>query len=293
MGDGVARALLSGNLNVSVAVVTDTAREARRRHGLAPVSASLLAQGLTGGLLLASLQKGESRVNLQLECDGPFRGFFVDAGANGTCRGYAKNTSLDLELEEGPFRWRAALGNSGFLSVLRDQGVEFYRSSVQLEAMNVGADLNHYFTISDQVLTCVALEVIPREGEALGVVAGVVVQAMPDAEPGALARVAGHLQGMLLEALPTAAAGSASHLLTALFPGVEAMIEVPASFACSCSKERVLKTLASLGAAEVQEIVDTTASTSVTCHFCGTKHEITLLDLWAILESLGVPQHKQ
>jgi molecular chaperone Hsp33 len=291
MADGVARALLNGNLTVSVALITDTAREARRRHALAPVSASLVAQGLAGGVLLASLQKNDSRINLQLECDGPFGGFFVDASSTGTVRAYAKNTLVDLELGEGPFRWRGALGNKGFLSVLRDIGPEFYRSSVELLAMNVAEDLTRYFAISDQVPTCVAIELHRLGDEGLGSVAGVVVQALPDAVPGALDQVAKTLAASLTQAI-AAEQPNASALLTALFPTATPLVEVPVVFACTCSKARVLRTLASLGATEIQDIVDTMGSTAVTCHFCGTRHEVTLIDLFALLEELGVPKNR-
>ena len=77
-----------------------------------------------------------------------------------------------------------------------------------------------------------------------------------------------------------------------LVPGTESLIETPVRFTCTCSKERALATLESLGVNEVQHIVDTMGSTAVTCQFCGTKHEITLLDLFAVLEKLGRPQHK-
>ena len=288
MADGVIRALLPSNLKVSIAVVTDTAREARARHRLERVSASLLAQGLAGGVLMASLQKGDGRVNLQLECDGPFRGFFVDAGAGGDCRGYAKNPGLDVELAEGPFHWRAALGNSGFLSVLRDLGTEYYRSSVELTAMDVAQDLNRYFALSDQVPTRVAIDVRRAGEEALGVVAGVLVQALPDAEANALEAQGEHLPARLTEALNHEGTMSPRSLLSLLFPGVEAVAEYPVGFRCSCSRERALKTIASLGKTEVQHIVDTLGSTAVTCHFCATKHEVTLVDLLRLLDELGV-----
>src|SRR6185295_11942177 len=43
---------------------------------------------------------------------------------------------------EGEFRWRPVLGNSGFLSVLRDQGGgEYYRSSVQLGRFDMAREL--------------------------------------------------------------------------------------------------------------------------------------------------------
>ena len=160
MADTIVRTLLQdSNLKVSVAVLTQTARDGRQRHHLKAASASLFAQGLLGGALMASLQKGETRINLQLECDGPMRGFFVDAAAAGDIRGYVKNPDVDVELSEGVFQWRAALGNSGFISVLRDMGGEYYRSSVELVSMRLADDLNHYFKTSDQVATRVALTV--------------------------------------------------------------------------------------------------------------------------------------
>lgn len=293
MSDAVVRALLEdSNLKVSVAVCTEVAREGRRRHALKAAAASLFAQGLLGGVLMASLGKGESRVNLQLECDGPMRGFFVDAAAGGEVRGYVKNPHVDVELSEGVFQWRAALGNSGFISVLRDLGGEYYRSSVELVSMRLSDDLNHYFKTSDQVATRVAFTVQREGSEGLGRVAGVLVQAMPDADIAALQRIGSDLETRLHDAVARLEHLEAKALLGELFPGVPVMLETPLRFTCNCSKERAMTTLETLGVKEIQEIVDTMGSTAVTCQFCGTKHEISLPDLWAILERLGRPQTK-
>ena len=113
---------------------------------------------------------------------------------------------------------------------------------------------------------------------------------MPDADLEALKRIAGDLESRLYDAVEKADELDAMSLLAALFPGVPSMIETPVQFACTCSHERAMTTLESLGATEVQTIVDTLGSTAVTCQFCGTKHEISLPDLWVILERLGRPQ---
>lgn len=290
MADAVVRALLNeSNLKVSVVVATGVAREARARHQLASASASLFAQGLAAGALLASLQKEETRVNLQLECDGPLRGYFVDASVSGAMRGYVKNPNVEVELAQGAFQWRAALGNSGFISVLRDLGGEYYRSSVELTTMQLERDLNHYFRTSEQVATRVMLELAHAGDEPLGAVAGVLVQALPDGDLQALEALAEVLPARL-RAWCAAGGGDAESLLGALLPGEEVIARTPVRFECTCSKDRALRTLAALGADEVQEIVDTMGSTAVTCQFCGTRHEITLVDLWDILEGLGRPQ---
>jgi len=72
--------------------------------------------------------------------------------------------------------------------------------------------------------------------------------------------------------------------------GAQVMAETPIVFACTCSHERAMATLQALGVDEVQDIVDTMGSTAVTCQFCGTRHEITLPNLWTLLERLGRPQ---
>ena len=52
MSDAIVRAMLQdSNLKISVAVLTDTAREARRRHGLKVASASLFAPAGRGSRL--------------------------------------------------------------------------------------------------------------------------------------------------------------------------------------------------------------------------------------------------
>lgn len=286
-GDVVIKGLMEGvDLLVGVAFVPSVAQEARRRHQLRPVSAALLAQAFAGAGVLTALQKGTGRVNLQLECDGALRGLFVDAGVDGTMRGYVKNTLVEIELS-AEFRWRGALGNKGSLSVLRDIGHEYYRSSVELTAFDLARDLDRYFVMSDQVKTAVAIAQAARGEEPLGAVAAVLVQALPSGDVPALEALATTLQASLDAALADPAITDGEALFTRLFPGLVVTERTPARFFCPCSKEKTLEVLASLGRAEVQDIIDTTASTSVTCRFCATKHEITLVDLFGLLERLG------
>lgn len=284
--DVVLKGLLEAtNLTVAIAWVPGVAQEARRRHQLKPVSATLLGQAFASAGVLSALQKGESRVNLQLECDGALRGLLVDAGVDGTMRGYVKNTLVDVELGR-EFRWRAALGNKGFLSVLRDIGHEYYRSSVELEAFELSGDLNRYFEISEQVKSRVAVASAPRGDEPLGAVAAVLVQALPQADLTALETLKDTLQPSLEAALRDPAVGDGDALLARLFPGLVVSLRTPARFQCFCSKQKTLQTLRSLGKAEVQDIIDTAGSTAVTCHFCAAKYEITLPDLLALMDEL-------
>jgi molecular chaperone Hsp33 len=125
-------------------------------------------------------------VNLQIECDGPVRGLFVDADPDGNVRGYVRGPSVHFPGDPRAGA-RAALGGSGFLSVLRDLGSgQFYRGHVELRALDIARDLDRYFEESEQVATALDLRVVPRDGEPLGEVAGLLVQKLPDGDAAAL-----------------------------------------------------------------------------------------------------------
>ncbi len=284
-GDSLVRGYLAAKgLKASVAVVTRAAREGQRLHGLHDVSAMLLGQALTAGTLLASLQKDQTRVNLQVECDGPLRGLFVDAGANGYLRGYVKNPYLDVEGNRGPMRWRPALGNSGFLSVLKDLGEsEFYRSSVELKAMDLAADFEGYFASSEQVATRAALAVEREGAEPLGAVAGVLVQSLPDGDAEALAELGQTLGARLETAVGAGKRPDAAGLLAELLPGFEPAGAIPLGWKCGCSKQKVLLALSSLGKAELSDMLATQGSAAADCQFCGKRHEATGDDLKALI----------
>src|SRR5688572_10462194 len=92
MADEVVTTLLRDQgLRVLLVTAGELAREGRRVQHAEGAAGALFSMGLMGGLLMGALQKGETRVHLQLECDGPLRGFFVDADAEGRVRGYVKN----------------------------------------------------------------------------------------------------------------------------------------------------------------------------------------------------------
>lgn len=295
MSDELASALLKGpGLRVLLAITSEASRKARDQAGLSPTSAALLAQGLTAAALVGALQKEKSsRVNLQLECDGPLRGLFADSDTEGHVRGYVKNPYLEFSGISEAFRWRPVLGNSGFLSVLRDLGKgEYYRSSVELEWMDLARDLERFFRSSEQLPAHVQLEVLPDGHEPLGRVAGILVQPLPDGDREALAALGRRLrdEGAFSAALEEVSPLGATALLRTLLPeeDIEVMSRFPVELTCGCSRERVVGALLALGRAELTDLIEKEGRAEATCQFCSTRYVIAEEELRALLTQVPI-----
>ena len=296
MQDELVSALLpSAGLRVVLASTAGVARHARGLQHAAPASAQLLSQGFTSAILLAALQKEHTRINLQLECAGPLRGFFVDASSDGTSRGYVKNPHLVHEGAPGSFHWRAALGNSGFLSVLRQlENGEFYRSSVELQAFDVARDMETYFEASEQVETRLELAAAADGDEPLGHVVGVLLQPLPEGDRAVLEALGDRLQapGFLqkqLEDRPKSLTHLASAIVGAEHGELEWMSRYPLQFKCTCSRERVLRALLSMGKPELEDMAKTEGRAEVTCEFCTEHYVVEQAELVALARNGELP----
>ena len=54
---------------------------------------------------------------------------------------------------------------------------------------------------------------------------------------------------------------------------------LPASFRCDCSKEKIAKSLATLGKKELDEIIADGEGIEVKCHFCNQDYKFSIAEL--------------
>jgi molecular chaperone Hsp33 len=266
--------------------VADTARMARVLHGLYPTSARLFAQGLAAGALLGALQKREGRVNLQLECDGPLGGLFVDADAEGNLRGYVRGPAVNFpgNPERGA---RAALGGAGYLSVLRELGGgQHYRSAVQLESLELAQDLRRWFEASEQVATAVDLAVVAKGDEPLGDAAGVLVQRLPDGDPAGIEEARRRLSDGALRRALEAGLGAQEALEEVGGRGFDLLADVEVAYRCGCSHERARAAVSALGAEGVADVLAKEREAVITCEFCRTRYVVSEPELEEIRRRL-------
>ena len=267
----------NGGIRVIAADTTELVEEARARHDTTPTAAAALGRTLTGGLLLSHvlLKNPRDRLTLRFRGDGPIGGVIADAGLDGSVRGYAAKPWVSLEpRDDGKLNVGGAIGK-GDLEVIRSHAPygDPYSSSVKIANGEVAEDITMFLAQSEQIGSAVLLGVYLEGGKVVRS-GGVILQALPDAEEGALALLEANIKafGQLTDAMATM---SLIEILHELCWGLEFELltkdALPLTFSCRCSDEKALDALAYFTAAEREEMIEQDGGAEAVCHWCNEK----------------------
>jgi molecular chaperone Hsp33 len=286
----------AARLRLVVCLATGVSRDATARHALKPGSGAALGEGLAAALLLAAHER--TRVDVQLECNGPLRGLLVDADETGAARGLVRANppaGAPRALEPERFDARPLLASAhderaGMISVLRAPSgpQSAHRAAFPFAGADLGAALTLVLRGERDQGGEMALEALVSTREPLAAVAGVIVAPLEAADTG-IARALGKplRQGGLLAALRGAgnARAVADRISRAFQLGaLEPIEEIQPRFACRCSRERVVRALRSLGAPELDDMAKRDGGARLTCDFCNAAYTFSADELLRIAQ---------
>lgn len=294
MADQLIRATAAdGGIRAVGVITTRLTDEARRRHKLSYVATAALGRTMSAGLLLvSSMKRPESRVNIRVKGDGLLGGILVDAGLDGTVRGYVENPEIELPPNvKGKLDVGGAVGKDGYLYVVRDIGYGYpYSSTVELVSGEIGDDISYYLATSEQTPSALVVGVFVEAG-VVTASGGILLQVMPKAASDeALVRTLESRVEALSGFTPLLQAGKTLPDIFQQLLGDMGLVQLPEvqllRFQCNCSYQRVLGALKLLGEAELQDMIEKDDGAEATCHFCGEVYQASSDELAQLILDL-------
>lgn len=265
-----------GNFKISVVKTSDVVRTAREKHQLSLLGTVILGRALTATMLLASELKGEERIQLRLEGDGPLGLVIAEANSVGEIRGYAQNPSAQLDYSNKEVQLGDGLGLGLLtLSKVLYNEAEPRTSTIQLVKGDVTSDVAHYLAQSEQIPSALMLDVgIDEQGTVSGA-GGLLIQRLPGAPDGQIDM----LQERLTAFPPLHTFFQNNQYIDDIMHKVTSPIKVkelnqqPVHFFCRCSRQRFLNALSMLSYDDLREMQGETQE--VVCQYCNNKEEIS------------------
>jgi molecular chaperone Hsp33 len=276
-----------GKLRVFAVRTTNLVEELRRRQGTLPTTTAALGRTATAGAMMGAMLKGQEKLTIQVKGDGPIGQIVVDANADGEVRGYVENPQVQLASNaQGKLDVAGAVGRSGHIHVIKDLGLrDPYRGSIPIISGELGEDFTYYFATSEQTPSVVGLSVLVDEYGKVMKAGGFIVQVLPGLEEALLTKLE-----QAVSVLPPISAlldqGETPEGLLRWVVGeeLELLDTMPVVFKCKCSRERIERTLISMGEQELRQIIEEDGQAEVVCHFCGEKYAFDRPQLETLLE---------
>ncbi|EPH98550.1 chaperonin HslO [Enterococcus faecalis 13-SD-W-01] len=293
MKDYLVKALAhNGYVRVYAVQATETVAEAQRRHDTWNTSSAALGRTLIGTLLLGSTLKGDDKLTVRIQGDGPAGGIVADANGKGEVKGYIKNPHLSLPLNsQGKLDVRGAVGTSGMFTVTKDLGLkEPFSGQSPIVSGELGEDFTYYLAVSEQIPSAVGLSVLVNTDDTIKTAGGFMIQIMPGADEETITKIEEQLKETPRVSSLLDEGQTPEEILKGLLGTDELTIleKMPVQFKCDCSKEKFSEAIIALGAEEIQAIIDEDHGAEAVCAFCNNKYQYNEEDLLELKkEALG------
>lgn len=289
MSDHLLKALAFDNqIRVYVLDATETVSEAQERHETWSTATAALGRTMIGGILLGATLKGDEKLTVRLQGDGPIGHVVVDSNGKGEAKGYIAQPKVSLPLnEEGKLDVRGAVGTDGTLTVIKDLGMkEPFHGQVPLVSGEIGEDFTYYMANSEQTPSAFGVSVLVNPDESVKSAGGFMIQVLPGASDETITQLEKTLQDMPMISRMMEEGKTPQDILDLLCENGSPKVleEMPVQFKCDCSKERFSNAIVALGTREIDDMIEEDQGAEAVCHFCGRKYQFSEEDLIELKE---------
>lgn len=269
--------LADGQVRGAVVHASRMVNQMRRNHALGIMETLILGHGYIAAALLTAQVKGNDKIRLLVDCNGPVGGLSVESRATGEIRGYLHQVPIPVEDEPESFDTAPFIG-TGTLAVTKELEVakQPFTGEIELTEGSIARDLARYFLYSEQTATAFNLSVkFDSRGEVIGA-GGIFLQALPEAEEDSLATIEERLRELPSLGDSFASGSTGVSIVKDHFPEFDPDVigTRDTEFYCGCSKERFGGFIGAISLDELTSIRDEGPfPLRTTCHNCSTTYE--------------------
>ena len=280
MSDYIVRATAANDAIRAFAITSrELVEEARERHNTSPIVTAALGRMLSAGSMMGVMLKGEDDlVTLQIQGSGPMKGITVTANSKGEVKGFPNVSVVDLPPKNGKLDVGGAI-DLGIMRVIKDMGLkEPYVGTVELQTGEIAEDLTYYYAVSEQIPSSVGLGVLMNKDNTVNCAGGFIVQLMPFTSEEVISQIEENLKTLPSVTDMLSAGKTPEQMLETVLAGLDIDFKetYPACYKCDCSRDRVIKSLASLGKEDMDDIISDGKPVEVRCQFCNEAYEFTI-----------------
>lgn len=293
MSDYLVRAIgFNGQVRAFAVRSTETVAEAQRRHNTWPIVSAALGRSMTAAVMMGAMLKGDDKITVKIEGNGPTGPLLIDADAKGDVRGYVTNPHVHFELnEQGKLDVRRAVGTEGTLTIVKDLGMrDMFSGQTPIVSGEIAEDFTYYFATSEQVPSSVGLGVLVNPDNTVLAAGGFILQLMPGCTDETITAIEKHLATIEPVSKMIEKGYTPEQILEAVL-GEEGQVEVlskmPVQFQCQCSKERFGAAIIGLGVGEIQQMIDEDGQAEAHCHFCEEKYVFSKQELEGLIHEIN------
>ena len=162
---------------------------------------------------------------------------------------------------------------------------EPYVGQVELISGEIAEDITYYYATSEQIPSSVALGVLMNKDNTVNSAGGFIIQLMPFCPEEVIEKLESIIPTLAPITALLSEGKTPEQILKLILGDLELEIndKLDISFKCDCSKEKIEKALISIGAKELNEMIDEGKDIEVACHFCSKKYNLGVDELEELL----------
>lgn len=292
MGKIVRYITKDGSAFIIAADSTDAVYKMERIHKPSAAVTAGMGRLMTAASLMGVMLKDkDDSVTLRFNGNGPAGCVIAVSDWQGNCRISVENPIVELPLNsKGKLDVSGALGNSGYLYVVKDIGLkEPFIGTTQIVSGEVAEDITNYFAVSEQTPSVCSLGVLINPDLTVNCAGGFLIQLLPgcpeniidvlEKNISVLPPVTQMLSGkMTVDEMAVKAMGGLD---------LDKLDETEFTYKCNCSRQKAQAAMLAAGKKELEDMLKDGKPAVVECHFCDKRYKFGLDDIKSLIKKLA------